>query len=132
MAGGNESSPSRLKVRRTRLGSWSSMVRGSSVYLVRMTSLSPLDALGPAFRRTREVLAAPFRLSFFLKIALIAALTQPSFYSASLSYPLQGAQFAFVLGHSGRGSGAVLPGYSSRFLAGSGVAALGLSVIVIM
>src|SRR5277367_5008601 len=76
----------------------------SSVYLVRMTLLSPLNALGPAFRRTREVLATPFRLGFFLKIALIAALTQPAFYSASLSYPLQGAQFALVLGHPGRGS----------------------------
>ena len=97
-----------------------------------MTPLSPLDALGPAFRRTREVLAAPFRLGFFLKIALIAALTQPNFYSASLSYPIQGAQFAFVLGHPGRGSGVGLSGYGSQFMAGSGVAALGISVIVIM
>jgi hypothetical protein len=97
-----------------------------------MTLLSPLDALGPAFRRTREVLATPFRLGFFLKIALIAALTQPAFYSASLSYPLQGAQFAFVLGHPGRGSSTGLPGYSSQFAAGSGAAALGISVIVAM
>ncbi len=97
-----------------------------------MTSLSPLDALGPAFRRTREVLAIPFRLGFFLKIALIAALTQPSFYSASFSYPLQGAQFAFVLGRSGHRSGATLAGYGSQFAAGPGFAALGLAVIVTM
>ena len=97
-----------------------------------MTSLSPLDALGPAFRRTREVLADPFRFGFFLKIALIAALTQPSFYSASLSYPIQGAQFAFVLGHPGRGSGVGLSGYGSQFMARSGAAALGFSAIVIM
>jgi len=59
-----------------------------------MTRLSPLDALGPAFRRTREVLAQPFRFWFFLKIALVAALTQPGFYSASISYPIDGANFA--------------------------------------
>lgn len=37
---------------------------------------------------------APFRLGFFLKIALVAALTQPSFYSVMVSYPTQGAQAA--------------------------------------
>jgi hypothetical protein len=66
------------------------------VYRFSMTRLSPLDALGPAFRRTREVLAQPFRFWFFLKIALIAALTQPGFYSASFSYPIQGANFAVM------------------------------------
>ncbi len=95
-----------------------------------MTLFSPLDALGPAFRRTREVLASPFRLGFFLKIALIGALTQPAFYSATVSYPLQGAQFAFVFGHRGRGP--AIPGYSSQFAGVAGVAALGLSVIVVM
>ena len=59
-----------------------------------MTKLSPADALGPAFRRLREVMAAPFRLGFFLKIALVAALTQPGFYSVIISYPLQGVQMA--------------------------------------
>jgi len=62
--------------------------------MARMKTLSPADALGPAFRRVREVMAAPFRLGFFLKIALVAALTQPSFYSVIISYPLQGAQIA--------------------------------------
>src|SRR5271170_44227 len=85
----------------------------SSVYLVRMTSLSPLDALGPAFRRTREVLAAPFRLGFFLKIALIAALTQPTFYSATISYPIRGGQIGYVMGHSGSGSGLGYSEYDS-------------------
>jgi len=91
-----------------------------------MTPLSPLDALGPAFRRTREVLAAPFRLGFFLKIALIAALTQPSFYSASVSYPLQGANFATLqsMGHkSGFSAG-------DHFLPGPGLAAFGLVALV--
>jgi|GEM_PF-4382964 hypothetical protein len=59
-----------------------------------MKILSPTDCIGPAFRRTREVLFAPFRLGFFLKIALVAALTQPTFYSVLISYPAQGAQAA--------------------------------------
>jgi hypothetical protein len=62
--------------------------------MARMKTLSPADALGPAFRRAREVMAAPFRLGFFLKIALVAALTQPSFYTVIVSYPLQGVQLA--------------------------------------
>lgn len=59
-----------------------------------MKPLSPVDAIGPAFRRAREVMAAPFRLGFFLKIALVAALTQPGFYSVIISYPVQGVQLA--------------------------------------
>lgn len=59
-----------------------------------MKKLSPADALGPAFRRAREVMAAPFRLGYFLKIALVAALTQPGFYSVIISYPMQGVQMA--------------------------------------
>ncbi len=88
-----------------------------------MTPLSPLDALGPAFRRTREVLATPFRLGFFLKIALIAALTQPSFYSAMISYPIDGAQFAF-LPHGGHHS-------VGHFVAAPGLAAFGLIALVV-
>jgi hypothetical protein len=86
-----------------------------------MTKLSPLDALGPAFRRTREVMARPFRLGFFLKIALIAALTQPAFYSSSISYPFQGAQFAALRGLGHRSSHG-MQSYGSG-VAGSGVAA---------
>ncbi len=59
-----------------------------------MTKLSAVDAIGPAFRRAREVMAAPCRLGFFFKIALVAALTQPGFYSVIVSYPLQGVQLA--------------------------------------
>jgi len=39
-------------------------------------------------------MAAPFRPGFFLKIALVAALTQPGFYSVIVSYPMQGVQMA--------------------------------------
>ena len=100
------------------------------VYLVRMTPLSPLDALGPAFRRTREVLAEPFRLGFFLKIALIAALTQPSFYSATITYPIDGLQFAFMP-HAGHRTGFSGAGYGSSFVATPNLAAFGVIAVLI-
>ncbi len=92
-----------------------------------MTPLSPLDALGPAFRRTREVLAQPFRLGFFLKIALVGALTQPSFYSASVSYPVQGLQFS-LLRHAGHRSTFTT---GSHFLPTPGLAAYGVAALLI-
>ncbi|AXC14165.1 hypothetical protein ACPOL_4903 [Acidisarcina polymorpha] len=95
-----------------------------------MTSLSPLDALGPAFRRTREVLAQPFRLGFFLKIALVAALTQPSFYSMSLSYPTQGAQFA-VLPHLGGRSSFGESSFADHFLTAPRLAVFGAAALVV-
>jgi hypothetical protein len=94
-----------------------------------MTTLSPLDALGPAFRRTREVMAQPFRFGFFLKIALIAALTQPSFYSASISYPIQGAQFTALRGLGHRHGIAVL-GFGNGFVPGQGFAVFGIVALV--
>ncbi|HEX4065411.1 MAG TPA: hypothetical protein VHZ09_05255 [Acidobacteriaceae bacterium] len=54
-----------------------------------MKPLSPVDAISPAFSRARTLLTppglapgtpAPFRFWFFLKIAIIAALTQPNVY----------------------------------------------------
>ncbi len=93
-----------------------------------MTPLSPLDALGPAFRRTREVLATPFRLGFFLKIALIAALTQPSFYSVSISYPINGLQFALIPHRLHFGA----PEYTSHFQGGAGLAALGIAAVMVV
>ena len=94
-----------------------------------MTPLSPLDALGPAFRRTREVLADPFRFGFFLKIALIAALTQPSFYSASISYPMQGLQLA-VFQRVGQRSGFGVFSPGGYLMGGSGLAAFGVAAIL--
>ena len=61
-----------------------------------MTPLSPIDALNPAFSRTRSVLGQPFRFWFFVKIALIAALTQPSFFSVMISYPLNAVQIGLT------------------------------------
>src|SRR5277367_5710500 len=95
-----------------------------------MTPLSPLDALGPAFRRTREVLAEPFRLGFFLKIALIAALTQPSFYSATISYPIDGLQFAFMP-HAGHRTGFSGVSYGNNFAALPKLASFGVIALVI-
>jgi len=95
-----------------------------------MTPLSPLDALGPAFRRTREVLAQPSRLGFFLKIALVAALTQPSFYSASISYPVQGLQFTMLQGIGHRFSFGA-PAYESHFMGVPRLAAFGLIALLI-
>ena len=63
-----------------------------------MKPISPIEALGPAFERTRQVFGTPFRLGFFLKIALIAALTQPSFLSSGTSYPMQAANIAAMGG----------------------------------
>ncbi len=54
-----------------------------------MKPLSPVDAISPAFSRARTILTppapfpgqpSPFRFWFFLKIAVIAALTQPNIY----------------------------------------------------
>lgn len=54
-----------------------------------MKPLSAADAISPAFSRTRALLMppdpapgirAPFRFGFFLKIATVAALTQPNVY----------------------------------------------------
>jgi hypothetical protein len=95
-----------------------------------MTTLSPLDALGPAFRRTREVLAQPFRLGFFLKIALIAALTQPAFYSTSVSYPIQGAQFT-AMKTLGRHSTRLLASGGSSLVDGTGLAVFGVVALVL-
>jgi hypothetical protein len=104
--------------------------------MARMKTLSPADALGPAFRRAREVMAAPFRLGFFLKIALVAALTQPSFYTVIVSYPLQGVQLAAgaAMQHPQRmnfGPTDPTPTYSLATLAGPGAVA-GFAIFAIM
>ncbi len=76
-------------------------------------------------------MASPFRLGFFLKIALIAALTQPSFYSASFSYPVQGAQFAALRGMGHRAAIGV-PRYGGQFQSVTGLAAVGFLVLVVL
>lgn len=46
-----------------------------------MKAISAIDAIGPAFRRTRSILAEPFRLGFFLKICLVAVFAEGTFGS---------------------------------------------------
>jgi hypothetical protein len=92
-----------------------------------MQPISATDAIGLAFSHARTVLAPrPFRLGRFFKLALVAAVTQASFFSVSISYPLQGGQFAF-LSHTRQAR--------EQFLAGDGIGALvgavGLGVLAI-
>ncbi|MGA8163296.1 MAG: hypothetical protein WCB76_20985, partial [Acidobacteriaceae bacterium] len=70
-----------------------------------MKPLSPVDAISPAFSRARTILTppspspgqpSPFRFWFFLKIAVIAALTQPNVYGM-----LFGVFFEFLAVGSG-------------------------------
>jgi hypothetical protein len=60
--------------------------------------ISAADAIAPAFRRARSILGVPFRLGFFLKICFFAALTESGFFTASFSYPIQGASAASQAG----------------------------------
>lgn len=93
-----------------------------------MKPLSPVDALSPAFRRTRSVFGEPFRFWFFVKIALIGALTQTGFYSAMFSYPMQGLQFG-MLGRMPHRQ--TYPPYGSSFDAGAAsVHAAGIMLVV--
>ncbi len=90
--------------------------------------VSATDAIGPAFRRVRSILAEPFRLGFFLKMCLIFALAEAGFVSASFSYPIQGTNAAMQ--HAGH---KFAPG-SSNFLAdGLGaIGALGLGLLLVI
>lgn len=81
-------------------------------------------------------MAAPFRLGFFLKIALVAALTQPSFYSVLISYPVQGVQIAAgaAMQHPQRmnfGRSDPTPMFSGVAFAGPGAVA-GFAIFAIM
>jgi hypothetical protein len=71
-----------------------------------MEPLSPVDAISPAFSRTRTILTppgpvpgqpTPFRFWFFLKIAVIAALTQGNIYAAVFAIFFDGIFFSMML-----------------------------------
>jgi hypothetical protein len=71
---------------------------------------SPVDAISPAFSRTRSVLyppgpapdlPAPFRFWFFLKIAIVAALTQANIYGAVFGIAFELSFFALAFASSG-------------------------------
>jgi len=71
-----------------------------------MQPLSPVDALSPAFSRSRSILLppgpapglnAPFRFWFFLKIAVIAALTQSNIYGMIFAFTFEAIVFAIAI-----------------------------------
>jgi hypothetical protein len=74
-----------------------------------MKPLSPVDAIAPAFGRMRTLLTPPgavpgqpgqFRFWFFLKIVVVAALTNPSFIFGITAMALEGVAF-FMAGLGG-------------------------------
>lgn len=106
-----------------------------------MKPLSPVDAISPAFSRTRTLLFppglvpglnAPFRFGFFLKIVIIAALTQANVYGAVLGVAAETlgvliGTAAGVLGlavhmHHRPDMGAFAGGFSSIFVAVAAIA----------
>jgi hypothetical protein len=96
--------------------------------------VSAIDAIVPAFRRVRSILAEPFRLGFFLKLCLIFALAEAGFVSASFSYPIQGTNAA--IRHAGNkfapgGSGFLADGLGSIGALGVGLMLLILAGILI-
>ena len=75
-----------------------------------MKPLSPVEAVSPAFNRTRTVLLppgyapgqnAPFRFWFYFKVVLVAAFTQSSFYGASIGFFIQGIFMAMSFAGAG-------------------------------
>lgn len=75
-----------------------------------MRPLSPVEAISPAFHRTRTVLLppgavpgqnAPFRFWFYFKVVLTAAFTQSSFYGASIGFFMQGIFMAMSFAGAG-------------------------------
>lgn len=57
-----------------------------------MNPVSAIDAIGPAFRRTRSILFEPFRLGPFFKLALVAALAEGC---AGARFPTNASNFNF-------------------------------------
>lgn len=86
--------------------------------------ISAVDAIAPAFRRTRSILAAPFRLGFFLKICFFVALAESGFVSASFSYPVEAVN---LLAH---GRLNAVHGGSSFLADGMGAMAGGISLMI--
>lgn len=63
-----------------------------------MKPISAIDAISPAFTRMRQVLASPFRLGTFLKIALAASFAEVGAITVSVQLPVQVlTQFASVM-----------------------------------
>ncbi len=113
-----------------------------------MKPLSPVDAIGPAFSRMRNILtppgavpgqAGPFRFWFFLKIVVVAALTNPSFIFGISVGALEGAVFfAAGLGGGLRGlhgqsaepSSSAFAGVMVLFFAGAALAGVAVWLLL--
>ena len=52
-----------------------------------MPALSAVDAIGPAIRRTKAFLFQPFRISTYLKLCLVAVLTEGYGANANFNFP---------------------------------------------
>ena len=101
-----------------------------------MKPLSPVDAISPAFSRTRTLLLPPeavpgmpatFRFGFFLKMAVIAALTQPSFYGIAFSFFADGVGLSLAM--LGIGLHHPRPTY---LLGGGGASTVAIAVLAIL
>ena len=94
-----------------------------------MQPVSAADALGLALTRTRSVLApGRVRPGRFLKLALVAAFTQATFLSLSMTYPLQGGQMALLSSRHRAGQQA----FATGGLGPLGAAGLGILLAVLV
>ncbi|MGA8109624.1 MAG: hypothetical protein WB974_09325 [Acidobacteriaceae bacterium] len=100
-----------------------------------MKPLSPVDAISPAFSRTRTLLLPPeaapgmpgsFRFGFFLKMAAIAALTQPSFYGIAFSFFADGIVLGLGM------AGISLHRTTSTYLLAGGASTVAIAVLAIL
>lgn len=93
-----------------------------------MKPLSPVDAISPAFSRTRTLLTPPgasgFRFWFFVRTALVAALTHPSFYGFGIGLFMNIFSTAAMSTHR-------FPGGSHFAFAPSGMTATIVAIAVI-
>lgn len=103
-----------------------------------MHPLSPVDAISPAFTRTRTILTppgpvpgqpTPFRFWFFLKIAVIAALTQGNIYGFVFAFVFEAVSIAVAVAATAAGAGFGLTHHP--FAVAGGVSRIAVTVILI-
>lgn len=113
-----------------------------------MKPLSPVDAIGPAFSRMRSILTppgavpgqpGPFRFWFFLKVVVVAALTNPSFIFGVAVASLESVAFGMAgLGAGLRGVHGQHTGLASSDFAGvmvvffAGAALIGIAMWLLL
>jgi hypothetical protein len=72
-----------------------------------MKPISAIDAIAPAFRRTRLVFTEPFRLGFFLKLIIVATFAEANLITMGILLPMQAANllFQFLMASQGPNHG---------------------------